>query len=359
MRTMWRDLWHSRTSMELWLEARASTRTALSSWLRTPAPHRDNIPMPSARQANVLAIVGPTASGKSRLGMEIAQVVGGEIIGADSRQVYRHMDIGTAKPPVEDRQRVRHHLVDIIDPSDEYSVAVYIRQARKAISDVLSRSGVPIVVGGTGQYVWALLEGWNVPEVSPNPLLRDELQARMAREGLPTLVKDLEQTAPAAAKKVDLANPRRVIRALELALQDPNSEPEGPTRTPPPFQATVIGIEVDRARLYERINARVDAMFEAGWVGEVEHLLNMGYGPGLSAMSSLGYREICEYLRGEATLKDAVETIKTKTRRFARQQGAWFRTNDERIRWFSGEREGLDQAVEHACDSVGKRMDSR
>ena len=291
--------------------------------------------------------------------METAQSVGGEIIGADSRQVYRHMDIGTAKPPVEDRHRVRHHLIDIIDPSDDYSVALYVRQAREAISDILNRGSVPIVVGGTGQYVWALLEGWNVPEVSPDLSLREELQDRMDRDGLRALVKDLEQTAPAAAKRVDLANPRRVIRALELALQAPDGEPEEPTRTPPPFQATVIGIEVDRARLYERINARVDAMFEAGWVGEAENLLDLGYGPGLPAMSSLGYREICEYLRGEATLEDAVETIKTKTRRFARQQGAWFRTNDERIRWFSSERGRLDKAVEYACDSVGRRMDSR
>lgn len=315
--------------------------------------------MPSARQANVLAIVGPTASGKSRLGMKIAESVGGEIISADSRQVYRYMDIGTAKPPVEDRKRFRHHLIDIIDPSDEYSVALYVRQARDAIAHVLERGRIPIVVGGTGQYVWALLEGWNVPEVSPNPLLRDELQARMAREGLHTLVKELEKVAPIAARRIDLANPRRVIRALELALQSPDGEPEEPTRTPPPFQATVIGIEVERATLYNRINARVEAMFEAGWVGEVEHLLKMGYGPGLPAMSSLGYREICEYLRGKATLEDAVETIKTKTRRFARQQGSWFRTNDERIRWFSDERCDLDQAVEHACDSVGRRMDSR
>ena len=135
--------------------------------------------MSSMERANVVTIVGPTASGKSRLGMEIARSVGGEIIGADSRQIYRHMDIGTAKPTVEDRQRVRHHLVDIIEPSDDYSVALYVRQAREAISNVLKRGRVPIVVGGTGQYVWALLEGWNVPEVSPNPLLRDELQARM------------------------------------------------------------------------------------------------------------------------------------------------------------------------------------
>ena len=315
--------------------------------------------MLSMERANVVTIVGPTASGKSRLGMEIARSVGGEIIGADSRQIYRHMDIGTAKPTVEDRQRVRHHLVDIIEPSDDYSVALYVRQAREAISNVLKRGRVPIVVGGTGQYVWALLEGWNVPEVSPNPLLRDELQARMAREGLPALVKELKETAPVAPRRIDLANPRRVIRALELALLAPDGEPAAPTRTPPPFQSTVIGIEVDRARLYDRINARVDAMFEAGWVGEVENLLDMGFGPDLPAMSSHGYREICEYLRGEVTLEDVVETIKTKIRRFPRQQGAWFRANDERIRWFSDENGGLDQAVDYASESVGKRMDSR
>ena len=315
--------------------------------------------MASMRQANVLAVVGPTASGKSRLGMEIAQSVGGEIIGADSRQVYRHMDIGTAKPSMNNRQRVRHHLIDIIEPSDDYSVALYIRQARDAIADVFGRGGVPLVVGGTGQFVWALLEGWNVPEVSPNPLLRNELHARVALEGLPSLVKELEEIAPITARRVDLANPRRVIRALELALQAPDGEPEEPTRTPPPFQATVIGIEVDRAQLYDRINTRVEAMFEAGWVGEVENLLDMGCGPDLPAMSSLGYREICKQLRGEVTLEEAVETIKTKTRRYARQQRAWFRSNDERIRWFSSKRGGLDQAVEYACNFVGKRMDSR
>ena len=215
------------------------------------------------------------------------------------------------------------------------------------------------MVGGTGQYVWALLEGWNVPEVSRDPKLREELQERLSRNGLADLVEELRRVAPKAAKRVDLANPRRVIRALELALQAPDSEPEEPTRTPPPFQATVIGIEIDRARLYDRINARVDAMFEGGWVGEVERLLRMGFGPELPAMSSLGYREICEYLIGEMTLEDAVETIKTKTRRFSRQQGAWFRTSDERILWCSSECGGLDQAVGYACESVRKRMDSR
>ena len=192
--------------------------------------------MSSARQANVLAIVGPTASGKSRLGMDIAQGIGGEIIGADSRQVYRHMDIGTAKPPLDDRQRIRHHLIDIIDPSEEYSVALYVRQAREAIEDVLERGSVPIVVGGTGQYVWALLEGWNVPEVSPDPSLRAQFQERLNRSGLADLVGELEKTAPAAAERIDLANPRRVIRALELALQAPGGEPAAPHGRRRPFK---------------------------------------------------------------------------------------------------------------------------
>ena len=316
--------------------------------------------MSPVRQANVLAIVGPTASGKSRLGMEIAQSLGGEIIGADSRQVYRYMDIGTAKPSIHDCERVRHHLIDIINPPDDYSVALYVRQAREAIEDVLERGSVPIVVGGTGQYVWALLEGWNVPEVSPDSSLRAQFQERLRLNGLSDLVRELEETAPSAAERIDLANPRRVIRALELALQAPGGEPAAPSRTPPPFQATIIGIETDRTSLYDRINARVDAMFEAGWVGEVRKLLDMGYSTELPSMSSLGYREICEFLRGERTVEDAVDSIKSKTRRFARQQGAWFRSNDERIRWFpTGERHGFVQAVEYASESVGRRMDSR
>ncbi len=311
-------------------------------------------------QASVLAIVGPTASGKSRLGMAIAQRIDGEIIGADSRQVYRHMDVGTAKPSLGERELVRHHLIDIIDPSEDYSVALYVRQARAAISDIFNRGGIPIVVGGTGQYVWALLEGWNVPEVSPNASLRSELQERMERKGLPALVRELEEIAPFTANRIDLANPRRVVRALELALhQGTDPELSIPTRTPPPFQPVIIGIEVERATLYERVNSRVDAMFEAGWVGEVEKLMDMGFGPELPAMSSLGYREICEFLRGKTNLDDVLESIKSKTRRYARQQGTWFRSNDERIRWFPGERAGLVQAVEYAALFMGECKDSR
>ncbi len=304
--------------------------------------------MSAAGRDRVVAIVGPTASGKSRLAMQIAISVGGEIIGADSRQVYRHMDIGTAKPSPKDRRHVRHHLIDIIDPSDEYSVALYVRQAREAISEVLERERVPIVVGGTGQYVWALLEGWNVPEVSPDHSLREEFQERLRRKGLADLVDELQRVAPKAAQRVDLLNPRRVIRALELAYESPHGEPETPTRLSPPFHSAIIGIAMDRSELYARINARVDAMIEAGWVGEVQRLHEMGFGPELPSMSSLGYREISEHLNGDRTLDDAIEAIKGKTRRFARQQGNWFRAGDERIRWFPNGPEGLEEAVRYA-----------
>ena len=315
--------------------------------------------MSAAGRDRVVAIVGPTASGKSRLAMQIAASVGGEIIGADSRQVYRHMDIGTAKPSLEDRRHVRHHLIDIITPSDEYSVALFVRQAREAVSDVLERGQVPIVVGGTGQYVWALLEGWNVPEISPDHSLREEFQERLRRSGLADLVDELRRIAPKAAQRVDLLNPRRVIRALELAYESPDGEPETLTRLPPPFHATIIGIAMDRSELYARINARVDAMIEDGWVGEVRKLREMGYGPELPSMSSLGYREISEHLNGDRTLDHATEAIKGKTRRFARQQGNWFRTGDERIRWFPNETGSVEEIMRYVSQPELDRLPLR
>ena len=302
---------------------------------------------------HILAIVGPTASGKSSMGIEIAGAVGGMIIGADSRQVYRYMDIGTAKPTHEDRSRVSHHLIDVIDPSEEYSLGLFVPQARRAIDDGLSRDKVPIVVGGTGQYVWGLLEGWDVPTIPPDSSFRASIQRRLEREGLEPLVKELEARAPATAQRVDLKNPRRVMRALELAHQGSNGGLRSPSRTPPPFDTTIIGLTLERSELYNRINLRTAAMIEAGWVGEVEKLIRMGYGPELPSMSSLGYREIAEFLRGDRTLEDAIDAIKKKTRRFARQQYAWFRLNDERIRWFESTGIGFEQAIDYAKDSLG------
>lgn len=300
---------------------------------------------------HVLAIVGPTASGKSKLAMAIAKSIDGEIIGADSRQVYRQMDIGTAKPTRADREQVPHHLIDVVDPNEDYSVALFARQARRAIEHVLGRGKLPIVVGGTGQYVWALLEGWNVPDAPPDESLRRSLHDRMAKDGLSTLVRELEEIAAAAARRVDLANPRRVIRAIELARNSANDKPNLPRRAPPPFESTVIGLTLDRKRLYERIDVRTDAMFAAGWVGEVERLADMGFGPDLPSMSGHGYREIFGLLRGERTLDETIDEVKRKTRRFVRQQRAWFRASDERIRWFPSTSTGFEGAISYARES--------
>jgi len=302
---------------------------------------------------HVIAIVGPTASGKSSLAMEFADAVNGEIIGADSRQVYRHMDIGTAKPTLNDRLRVQYHLIDIVDPDNDYSLALFVRQARETINAVLSRDRVPIVVGGTGQYVWGLLEGWDVPNVPPDESLRALLQERFERDGIEALVRELETLAPTAAGRIDKKNPRRVIRALELAHQNGEEEAAAQSRTPPEFDLTIIGLTLERSDLYDRINGRTDAMFEAGWVGEVERLIGMGYGLELPSMSSLGYREISEFLKGDRTLEDAIDAIKQKTRRFARQQYAWFRLNDERIRWFGSTPSDFGDAINYVKDSLG------
>lgn len=317
--------------------------------------------MESIPHRHVLAIVGPTASGKSKLAMAIAKSIDGEIIGADSRQVYRQMDIGTAKPTRADRERVPHHLIDVVDPNEDYSVALFTRQARRAIERVLGRGKLPIVAGGTGQYVWALLEGWNVPDAPPDDSLRRFLHDRMAKEGLSTLVRELEEIAPTAARQVDLSNPRRVIRALELARNSANDEPNLPRRAPPPFESTIIGLTLDRERLYERIDVRADAMFAAGWVGEVERLVHMGFGPDLPSMSGHGYREIFGLLRGERTIDETIDEVKRKTRRFVRQQRAWFRASDERIRWFPSTSTGFEDAISYAREShmLAVKEDSR
>ncbi len=293
----------------------------------------------------VLAVIGPTAAGKSTLSQRLAEELDGEIISADSRQVYRHMDIGTAKPSSKQRAAVRHHLIDVVDPDEVFSLALFLRRAREAIRDILSRSRLPIVVGGTGQYVWGLLEGWQVPEVPPDPALRGALEERARVEGAAALHQELARLDPSAAHRIDARNVRRVIRALEIS--DTSAEPRSfqPSRRQPSFQRAIVGLTLERTALYERVNGRVDAMMEAGWVVEVEGLLGRGYGPDLPSMSSLGYREIAQHLRGEKTLEVALAEIKQRTRRFARQQHAWFRLDDERIRWFQGTPEGIDAAV--------------
>ena len=302
-----------------------------------------------ARSDTVVAVVGPTATGKSDLAVQLALQHDGEIVGADSRHIYRGMDIGTAKPPPEHLAAVRHHMVDIVEPDEPYSIALYLRQARKAISDILERGKLPVVAGGSGQYVWGLLEGWQIPEAPPSPELRAKLEGRAVSEGGEALYRELAQSDPEAAERIDPRNVRRVIRALELRLT-PGKPPDPMRKTGPPFNPVIVGLTLPRAELYRRIDARVDAMMAAGWLDEVRALMERGCSLDLPSMSSLGYGELGRCLKGEIELDEAVRAIKTRTHRFARQQHAWFRADDERIAWFDA------STPSEAIDYVGRKL---
>ena len=297
----------------------------------------------------MIAIVGPTAVGKTELAMRLAQRVPVEIIGADSRQVYRHMDIGTAKPSVEQRASVTHHLVDIIDPCHDFSLGEYIYEAKLAIRNANNTEKLPILVGGTGQYVMALLEGWNVPAVQADPALRTRLEADFAANGIERLVEELRGVDPEAHGSVDLRNSRRVIRAIERAVA---GHPRGaqPAREEPSFESIWIGLNTDRAELYARADRRLDSMMASGFLEEVEWLLASGYSPELPAMSGIGYSELADHLLSGAELQDVVQKAKFRTHRYIRQQSNWFRASDTRIHWFGSS--DIDSAIEFALSMI-------
>ncbi len=282
----------------------------------------------------LLAIVGPTGIGKSRLALHLAQACQGEIVSADSRQVYRYMDIGTAKPSREERALVPHHLIDIVNPDEDFSLAQYQHLAYQAINDIHHRGKLPLLVGGSGLYVWAVLEGWKIPEVPPSTEFRRSLEEKVAGGGLPELLKELAEVDPVAVQRIDPRNVRRVIRALEVHQNAGAPISRLQKKSPPPYQTLIIGLTAGRAELYRRIDARVDRMIEQGMVEEVKKLVDMGYGFGLPAMTGIGYKQIGMFLRGELTLESAIQQIKFETHRFVRHQYNWFRLNDKRIRWF-------------------------
>jgi tRNA dimethylallyltransferase len=280
----------------------------------------------------LVAIVGPTATGKSSLALELCQTLNGEIISADSRQVYRYMDIGTAKPTEEEQALVPHHLIDVANPDDDFSLALYQSRALEAIDYIQRRGKLAFLVGGSGLYVWALLEGWRIPQVPPDPALRQSLEARAKVEGGEKLYDELKETDPAAAERIDPQNVRRVIRALEVGLQ---GTPFSQLQVKHPFvDSIIIGLTTDRADLYRRIDARVDNMIEKGLVEEVKGLVTRGYGLDLPSMSGLGYKQIGLYLQGKTDLPTAIQQIKFDTHSFARHQYNWFRLKDKRINWF-------------------------
>ncbi len=281
----------------------------------------------------VVVIVGPTAAGKTDLSLRLAPARDGEVISADSRQIYRGMDIGTAKPTPAERARVPHHLLDVVDPDQVLTLAEYQRLAYACIAEIQARGRLPFLVGGTGQYVRAVVEGWVIPAVAPDMALRGRLEEQARAEGAEALHRRLASLDPLAAAAIDRRNVRRVIRALEVCLVAGRPISELQRKSPPPYRFVQIGVTRPRPELYAAIEGRVDRMLAAGLVDEVRRLAAAGYAWDLPAMTGLGYRQIGQYLRGEITLEEAVALIKRATRRFVQQQYNWFALTDPEIRW--------------------------
>ncbi len=283
---------------------------------------------------HIVAIVGPTGTGKSKLAIRLAQAFNGEIVSADSRQVYRYLDIGTAKPGPEELALVPHHLISIVSPDEDFSLAQYQELAYQAIEDIQRRHKLAFLVGGSGLYVWSVLEGWGIPPVPPDLEFRHSLEEKAAKAGKDELYQELARIDPVGAQRIDRRNVRRIVRALEVHRGSGVPFSRLQRKEALPFNALIIGLTADRAELYRRIDLRVDKMIEQGLVAEVAKLINMGYRLNHPAMSGIGYKEICLFLRDELTLAAAIQQIKFETHRFVRHQYAWFKLKDDRIKWF-------------------------
>ncbi len=284
-------------------------------------------------KAPLLVILGATATGKTGLALQLAERLNGEIVGADSRQIYRGMDIGTAKPDDEQRARVAHHLVDIADPDENPGLAVIQNLANTAIADIQRRGRLPMMVGGTGQYLSAIVEGWRIPEVPPNETLRRELEDFALSHGSEALHRRLADVDPVTAARTHPNNLRRVIRSLEVWHESGRAISEQQKRYPPPWRVLHVGLQLERETLYARADRRLEAMVEAGFVNEVRQLLEAGYSRDLPSMSGLGYRQLAAHLLDGLPLPEAIDAAKTATHDFIRRQLTWFRGHHSEIGW--------------------------
>lgn len=288
----------------------------------------------SDSRRTLITIIGPTGVGKTALANELAGRINGEIVSADSRQIYRGMDIGTGKPTRDQLAHVPHHLIDRVDPDQSYTLAEYQADAYAAIEAIFACGKQPLLVGGTGLYIRAVTEGLVIPKVPPQLDIRSQLEARASTDGGDVLYAELQQIDPEAASQIDPRNVRRTIRALEVYQVTGQKFSALRRIEPPPFHVRHIGLTLPRCELYARVDQRVDDMIARGWLDEVR-LLASKYAWSLPAMSSLGYPQIGAVLRGEITLAEAAQQIKHQTHRFVRHQYAWFRPGDPRIAWFN------------------------
>ncbi|MBR5478819.1 MAG: tRNA (adenosine(37)-N6)-dimethylallyltransferase MiaA [Clostridia bacterium] len=298
----------------------------------------------------IVCIVGPTASGKTKLGIELCKKLSGEVVSADSMQIYKGMDIGTAKPSLEERDGVPHHLFDIVDANEAYSVSRFVEDADRAIEDIANRGKLPVIVGGTGLYIDALIRGGGFAEYDED--YRAYLMSKTPEE----LFDMLRQVDPLSAERLHLKDIKRITRALEifhLSGKTIGEHNEMTQKLPPRYDAKIIGLTCqDRQILYDRIEKRVDEMLEMGLVEETEKLLSSGISETATSMQAIGYKEIIPAIKGEMSLDDAVLLLKQATRRLAKRQLTWFR-RDMRIKWFYlDNRESFEDVLQASCDFV-------
>ncbi len=285
----------------------------------------------------VIVICGPTASGKTSLSIEVAKKIDGEIISCDSMQIYKDMNIGTAKPTVEEMQGIPHYMLDFVLPSERYSVADFKEAATDRIEDILKREKVPIIVGGTGLYVDALTKNITYPEIEIDLEYRKQLEELIKENGLESLYEEAKKIDEKAMQTISKNDKKRIMRVLEIYHQTGKTKTqlESESRlTPPPYEYIVFAINMEREKLYERINKRVDIMIDQGLIEEVETLTKK-YEEFPTAMQGLGYKEVVSYLKKEITKEEMIEKLKMETRRYAKRQLTWFR-KDENIKWIDG-----------------------
>ncbi|MBI3923389.1 MAG: tRNA (adenosine(37)-N6)-dimethylallyltransferase MiaA [Armatimonadetes bacterium] len=344
-----------------------------TSCLPTEASYaRSSRAAPGGFKVPLLVIVGPTAVGKTELSIEVAERLAGEIVSGDSAQVYRHMDLGTAKPTAAQRLRVAHHLLDIVDPEEDYNVARFQRDAAESIAQIAGRGRLPLLVGGTGLYVQAVVDGLSLPAAPPDPVFREQMRDRAAREGADSLHRQLKLVDPVSAVRIHPNDLKRVIRALEVfhltgsplsSFQTTGMAPPTDTgmcldqSTSSRYNAAIVGVFRSRQSLYSRIEHRIDAMLSAGFLEEVQHLKRRGCHLGMTSMQSLGYRHGLLYLNGEISFDTLTTLWKRDTRRFAKRQFTWF-GRDRRVNWFDLESMEQEEVVTRILDLARHVVDT-
>lgn len=309
------------------------------------SPLLGDTPLERQISRKVLVLVGPTGSGKSAVAIKLAEVLNGEIISADSRQVYRYLDIGTAKPTQHERERVVHHFIDELTPDRDFSAGEFGERGREVVEEIFSRGRTPVVVGGSGLYVQSLIDGFfEGPGADPD--FREILEARLVRDGVEGLQEDLRRVDPDSARRIDPTKPRRLIRALEVHHTTglPLSRVQAGSPIIVSFTPVLFGLEWERKLLYERINRRCEQMMAAGLLREVEELERRGYHSTLNSLNTVGYKEAFAFRRGECTAEEMLGRFKQNSRRYAKRQLTWFR-RDPRIRWIPMKGIGAEHAA--------------